>query len=185
MDDESLKWRMTEEQKLLSTAVFDVIKQKETAQGGLSGDYIALEAPDCVVVIPEYEGSFVLVRQWRHGASKLTAEFPGGVIGRGEAPETAAYRELFEETGFKAGRLTELSCVSPNPALFRSRFYVFLAEELIPTGKLHPDSDELIACELRSVEEVIASFGNEELCHAFMGTSLALYMRHRHYGPTR
>lgn len=179
MEDEKLIWNKVSEEKLLHTPVFDVIKQREEAPGGISGEYISLEAPDCVVVIPEYEGLFVLVRQWRHGASKLTTEFPGGVVGKDEDPAEAAYRELYEETGFKAGKLTELGRVSPNPALFRSCFRVFLAEELEPTGETHPDADELISVELRPADEVIRDFGSEDLSHAFMGAALAFYLRHK------
>ena len=176
-DDERLKWRKTGERELLKTRVFSVISQREEAANGISGDYIALEAPDCVVIIPEYEGNFVLVRQFRHGAAKLTTEFPGGVVDAGEDPETAARRELYEETGYRAGKLTYLGECSPNPALFRSRFYCYLAEELEPTGEQHLDRDELISIELRSVKEVIDGFGSEEFSHAFMGAALSFYMR--------
>ena len=179
MTDEELKWNIESSEELLETPVFNVLKQHETAAGGLSGDYIALESPECVVIIPEYGENFVLVRQWRHGKGALTTEFPGGVIAFGEDPSEAAYRELLEETGFKAGRLTCLGRVNPNPALFRSRFYVFLARELEPTGQTHPDSDELIAVQLRPMDEVIASFGSEEFSHAFMGTALAFYLRQK------
>lgn len=179
MNDEELKWRILWEKKLLHTAVFDVMNQHEAAADGLEGDYISLEAPDCVVVIPETEGRFVLVRQWRHGVSGLTSEFPGGVIGRGEDPAEAAYRELLEETGWRAGKLTRLGQVNPNPALFRSRFFVFLAQELEFTGETHPDADEFISTELHPVEEVISGFGSPELSHAFMGAALAFYMRYR------
>ena len=177
MTDEQRKWNITGSKELLKTPVFKVLSQHEEAANGIEGDYICLDAPECVVMIPEYEGNFVLVRQWRHGASKLTTEFPGGVIGKGEPPEAAAYRELYEETGFKAGKLTLLGSVNPNPALFLSRFYVFLAQELTPTGELHPDSDELISVELRPIDEVVASYGSDDFCHAFMGTALAFYLR--------
>ena len=179
MSDDELKWSITNTELLLETPVFRVHRQHERAEAGIEGDYIALESPECVVMIPEYEGNFVLVRQWRHGKAALTTEFPGGVIGSGEEPAEAAYRELYEETGFKAGRLTQLGQVNPNPALFRSRFYVFLAEELTPTGETHPDRDELISVELRPKDEVIASFGSEEFSHAFMGTALAFYLRNK------
>ena len=177
MTDEQLKWQLKGSMELLKTPVFTVKSLHEEAAGGVEGDYIRLDAPECVVMIPEYGGDFVLVRQWRHGAARLTTEFPGGVIGKGEAPEAAAYRELYEETGFKAGRLKLLGSVNPNPALFLSRFYVFLATELTPTGVLHPDSDELISVETRPIGEVLASYGSEEFCHAFMGTALAFYLR--------
>ena len=178
MTDEELKWITTEREELLKTPVFTVMRQREEA-GELCGNYIALDAPECVVMIPEYGDEFVLVRQWRHGKNALTTEFPGGVIGKGEAPEAAAYRELLEETGFKAGRLTPLGSVNPNPALFNSRFYVFLAQELEPTGQTHPDRDELITVLTRPIEEVVAAYGSEEYSHAFMGTALAFYLRQK------
>lgn len=178
MENELLKWKTTASRELLRTPVFNVELQNEVSATGITGAYYALRGPDCVVMLPVYRGSFVLVRQWRHGADMLTTEFPGGVINRGETPEAAASRELLEETGFKAGRLTLLGSCNPNPALFKSRFYCFLAEELTPTGKLSPDDDEVLDCLLRPVDEVISAFGSGEFTHAFMGTALAMYMRH-------
>lgn len=184
MNDDALKWRILGERLLLRTRVFDVTgRREEAAEGGIGGEYISLKSPDCVVIMPEYEGDFVLVRQWRHGAGRLTTEFPGGVIDRGEDPETAARRELLEETGFAAGKMTLLGSCSPNPALFSARFYCFLAEELTPTGQQHLDSDELVEVLRMPVGEVVASCGSEDFCHAFMGTALAFYMRHRGYAP--
>ena len=182
MDGEKLKWETRDVRLLLRTPVFSVMGQHERAANGIEGDYIALEAPDCVVVIAEADDSFVLVRQFRHGAACLTAEFPGGVIDRGEAPETAARRELEEETGCRAGKLTYLGCCSPNPALFRSVIHFFLAEELESTGVQHLDRDELIEIVRTPKAEVISSFGRGEELHAFMGTALLFYLRHRSGG---
>ncbi|MCR5808974.1 MAG: NUDIX hydrolase [Clostridiales bacterium] len=174
-----LEWSCEGERMLLKTRVFDVLERRETSSGGVSGDYIALKAPDCVVVVPEYEGRFVLVSQWRHGMGAVTTEFPGGVIDRGEEPEASAYRELLEETGYRAGKLTLLGVCSPNPALFTSRLYFYLAEELSPTGETHPDADEVISVSEVPVNEVIASFGEGRFAHAFTGAALAFYLRHR------
>ena len=180
MTDEELKWSVRSEKELLKTPVFSVYSRYEEAANGLCGEYIAIKSPECVVMLPEYEGNFVMVRQWRHGKAALTTEFPGGVIGKGETPAEAAYRELYEETGYKAGKLTCLGSVNPNPALFESRFYVFLAQELEPTGETHPDRDELISVELHPIGDVIDSFGDTDHSHAFMGTALAFYLRNKH-----
>lgn len=179
LDDNGLKWEKGDSRELLRTRVFTVLGQTETSPAGYTGEYIALDAPDCVVVIPETEGSFVTVRQWRHGAGALTSEFPGGVIDGGESPSEAAYRELLEETGFRAGKLTLLGVSSPNPALFRSRLYFFLAEELEATGVTHPDPDELISVRTVKKEEFFSAFGGGEVSHAFTGTALLLYLRYR------
>ena len=183
MKDEELKWQTTETRLALHTRVFDVLYRNEASPAGFSGEYVALKGPECVVIIPEHGGNFVLVRQWRHGAQRLTTEFPGGVIDPGEEPEEAARRELFEETGYIAGRMTLLGSCSPNPALFESRIHCFLAQELTPTGSQKLDEDELVRVLERPVGEVIAAFGDEDHCHAFMGTALAFYLRSRLGAP--
>ncbi len=178
MKDEQLKWTTTGRKHLLHTPVFDVNEQHEISATGIAGDYVAMDAPDWVMVIPEYQGNFITVRQWRHAAGALSVEFPGGVADAGEDPAESAARELFEETGFKAGRLIHLGTVNPNPALFRNRYHVYLAEDLQPTGEQKLDDDELLTCELKPIDEVIASFGSEEYGHALMGTALMFYLRH-------
>lgn len=179
MTEKDLCWETQSKRRLLHTPVFDVLEQHETTAAGLEGDYIAMEAPDWVMVVPEYRGSFVLVRQWRHAAEKLSLEFPGGIADGGEEPSLAARRELLEETGFRAGKLTHLGSVSPNPALFRNTYHVYLAEELEPTGEQQLDDDELLTYEMMPVGEVIDRFGSGEFHHALMGTALMLYLRHR------
>lgn len=177
MNDENLKWTILETKTLLRTPVFDVVAQEEQAQAGPSGTYIAMNAPDWVMVIPVLGEDFLLVKQWRHAARQLTVEFPGGVRDGDEDPAQTAGRELLEETGFRAGKLTRLGSCSPNPALFANTFHCYLAQELIPTGAQHLDADELLRYERRPIREVIAAFGSPEFSHGLMGTALAFYLR--------
>lgn len=176
---ESLKWKTTENKVILHTPVYDVYSQQETAANGLEGTYVAIDAPDWVVVVAVHDGKFILVRQWRHGEDKVTLEFPGGVADPGEEAVHTALRELEEETGYRAGKITCLGRVSSNPALFKNHFSVFLAEDLVQTGEQHLDEDELLRYEEHPIEEIIARFGDEELTHAYMGTALMMYLRHK------
>ena len=91
---------------------------------------------------------------------------------------SAAIRELEEETGYRAGKMTCLGRVSSNTALFKNHFSVFLAEDLVQTGEQHLDGDELLRYEEMPVEEVIRRYGDQEFTHAYMGTALAFYFRH-------
>lgn len=177
--DDKLIWKTTEKRKLLHTPVYDVIAQKEVSATGLQGEYVAIKAPDWVVIVAVHEGNFVLVRQWRHGEDRLTLEFPGGIADEGENPARTAARELEEETGYRAGKLTLLGRVSANPALFKNHFSVYLAEELFQTGEQHLDEDELLNWTELPISEVIENYGNEYLTHAYMGTALAFYLRYR------
>lgn len=175
MKDEALIWQVLERRTLLHTPVFDVLEQREEAAAGPRGNYVAVEAPDWVMVIPVLGEEFVMVRQWRHAAQCLTVEFPGGVRDGDEDPADTAARELLEETGFRAGKLTPLGTCSPNPALFRNTFHCYLAEELTATGVQHLDADELLRYELHPVSEVLGSFGSPLYTHGLMGAALAFY----------
>ncbi len=53
-------------------------------------------------IVPDDE--LILVRQFRPPAGRPVIEFPAGLVEPGEAIETAAERELYEETGFR-GRI--------------------------------------------------------------------------------
>lgn len=183
MNDELLKWKTVSSRLLLHTPVFDVSEQDEVSATGIEGKYVAVSAVDWVVVVPVYRDCFVMVRQWRHAADRLTTEFPGGVMNAGEDPVETARRELLEETGFRAGKMTLLGSCSPNPALFKNRFYCFLAEDMEPTGSQELDGDELLEYELVPIEKVTAEFGSDDMTHAFMGTALAFWFRHIGFVP--
>jgi 8-oxo-dGTP pyrophosphatase MutT (NUDIX family) len=54
----------------------------------------------------------LIVEQFRPPMGQLTAEFPAGLIDKDESPETAALRELLEETGYVGERCTIIPQVS-------------------------------------------------------------------------
>lgn len=175
--DEKLIWKTTDTHPLLHTPVFDVQAQKEISGTGIEGDYVAIKAPDWVVIVAVHGENFILVRQWRHGEDRITLEFPGGVAEEGESLEETASRELWEETGYRAGKITCLGRVSANPALFKNHFSVFLAEDLVQTGAQHLDADEVLNYTEMPIRDVIEHYGNEELTHAYMGTALTFYFK--------
>jgi len=177
-DDKKLIWTEGESKTLLKTVVFEVTSKHNQAQNGVTGDYIVLNAPDWVIVIPSKDDKFLMVKQFRHGENALSVEFPGGVIDAGEAPEVAARRELEEETGHKAGKLTNLGCVNPNPALFSNKVHVFLAEDMEATGHQHLDHDEFINYIELPKSEVLQGMGTEQFPHGLMSTALCFYLKH-------
>ena len=183
-DDEKLKWASGQKKLLLKTAVFDVTSSTNThknGEGTVQGDYIVLDAPDWVLVIPELDDKatgqkdFFMVKQWRHGSKCLSVEFPGGVIDKGEDPEQAARRELLEETGCRAGKLTKLGQVNPNPALFSNHVHFFLAQNLECSNQQSLDDDEFVNVIKVPVEKIKKDMGTEQFPHALMSTAMMFY----------
>lgn len=178
-DDEKLKWKTGEEKLLLNTCVFDIVSSHNVneAGGGVEGDYITVNAKDWVVVIPEFNDSFLLVKQWRHGEKALSIEFPGGVIDPGEEPEQAALRELTEETGFVPGKIVKIGEANPNPALFSNKVHFYLAQDLKKEKNQDLDDDEFINCIEVAKNDVLDLIGTMQFPHALMGTALASYIK--------
>ncbi|MBO6219151.1 MAG: NUDIX hydrolase [Treponema sp.] len=175
MKEKKLEWTETEKHELLKTIVLSVNEVTSSGPDGIKGKYIVMDAPDWVIVVPETDGKFITVKQWRHGNRSLSIEFPGGVINSGEKPEDAAKREMEEETGYKVGKLTYLGAANPNPAIMSNKVHFFAAEELICTGIQHLDKDEFVEYAQVPVEEVYEKIGSEEYPHALMMSALLKY----------
>jgi len=76
----------------------------------------AIEPAPGASVILVGERAVLMVRRAR-GPFAGAWSFPGGRLEPGEAPEAAARRELFEETGLAAGPLVPLGRFAPVPGL--------------------------------------------------------------------
>jgi ADP-ribose diphosphatase len=97
------------------------------------------------VVAVDDAGCVVLIRQFRHAAGGYIWEVPAGVLDRpGEAPEACAARELLEETGVRAGRLTPLAAIFTTPGFTDERIHLVLAQDL-SQEQAAPGHDEVIA----------------------------------------
>ena len=90
-----------------------------------------------VVILAEHEGKVILVEQFRVPLGRNCLELPAGLIGdeeEGEAVESAAIRELEEETGYRAARMTDLGFFYSSPGMVSEGFALLRAEGLTRTG---------------------------------------------------
>ena len=76
------------------------------------------------------EGDIVLIRQFRYPAKGVLIEIPAGVIADGEDSRDCARRELEEEIGYRAGKLTLLGKIHTSPGVCSETINLYLAEEL-------------------------------------------------------
>ena len=169
MNDEELMWREIEEVDRSSGPLFDMVTVKSISHDGAEGRFIKLIPPDWVTVIPVLpDGRFLMVRQYRHGSATLSDEFPAGVIDRGEEPAEAARRELEEETGYVAEKITPIGDINPNPAFMSNTSYTFLAEGLEKISDQQLDEHERISFFSLSEEEINEQMGRDNMKSAIM-----------------
>ena len=89
------------------------------------------------VILAVDEGDVILVEQYRVPLGRNCLELPAGLIGdesEGEAVESAAIRELEEETGYRAARMTDLGFYHSSPGMVSEGFTLLRAEGLTRTG---------------------------------------------------
>ncbi|HCT0717412.1 TPA: NUDIX hydrolase, partial [Staphylococcus pseudintermedius] len=95
----------------------------------------------------------ILVKQYRKALEQELLEIPAGKLEPGEDRESAAMRELEEETGYKAKKLTLIGEVYGTPGFSNEKISVYFADNLVE-GKVNLDEDEFVEKVLYSLDDV-------------------------------
>jgi len=91
----------------------------------------------CVGILPvTADGEIVLVEQFRIPVGANVIEIPAGIVGDeeehcDESLEESAARELLEETGYRAGKITRLIDTPTSAGMTSEIIHLFLATELV------------------------------------------------------
>jgi ADP-ribose diphosphatase len=96
----------------------------------------------CIVARPT-PNDVLLIRQYRHATGKELLELPAGTLNPGEDPRNCAFRELEEETGYRAGKMIERARFFTTPGFTTEFMYLYEAGELVKTHT-NFDDDEVI-----------------------------------------
>lgn len=184
--DEKLVWKETDRKfdkdyRIFKTWLID--RELDDGRGQKKqGKFVMVDSPDwinVIAVVKNNEGKdcFIMVRQFRHGTGDISLEFPAGLVDPGEEPEHAAFRELREETGYKADKMTLIGVASPNCAFMNNTNYTFFAEGLEKIYQQDLDDDEAIDVVLVPVEEAASGFGHGEMMNAICILSHYWYLK--------
>jgi len=101
-----------------------------------------------VVVVAIDRGALLLVEQFRYAQNAVVLTLPGGLVDAQDAVDggnpfaDAAARELIEETGFGAERLTLLGAGPASPGMTTEHIRFYRADNLRRIGRALGDGDE-------------------------------------------
>jgi len=139
-----------------------------TQRGAALDPFYLLDYPDWVHVAAfDDEDRLLLVRQYRHGARQISLELPGGVMDPHEGdPLVTGARELLEETGYVARKLTHLARLSPNPATHTNSVHILLAEGATRQRAQNLDASEDIVVEPTPWREAAEMAIRGEMIHS-------------------
>lgn len=111
--------------------------------------------PGAVAVIPiTKEGKIVLVEQYRKPLERTIVEIPAGKIEPNEDPVYTALRELEEETGYTAEKLTYVTSFYTSPGFADEIIHLYFTNCLSPLNeRVVGDEDEFIEIIELTLEE--------------------------------
>ncbi len=176
-------WQVLSSKKDRSYRVFSLRTDLAVSpRTGKEHHFFILESSPWVNVIPlTPQNEVVLVRQYRHGTQNVTLEIPGGLVESSDSPESAARRELMEETGYECEEIISLGVVHPNPAIQNNACYTYLAKNVHPFGEQKQDDKEDIEVVLKPLGEIRGLIQKGVISHALV--LAAFYRYFMEYAP--
>ena len=131
-------------EKIFSGRLIDLYFDHIELPNGKSSTREWIKHPGAVCIVPILpDGNLCLIRQYRYGPRAEFIEIPAGKLDVGEDPLVCAKRELEEEIGYIAGKLTFLTNIHPAIGFSNEKMWVYLAEDLI-LSKQNLDQDEFL-----------------------------------------
>ena len=139
---------MPVESTIYAARKFKLVRHPHTLRDGTPHDYEVIRHPGAAVVLPLLaDGRVVMIRNRRVAIGETLLELPAGTLDLPEPPLTCAHRELTEETGYRAAKMTPLVWFYSSPGFCDEKLYAFVASELTP-GPPQPEASEDLETEI-------------------------------------
>lgn len=169
--------QLVEQRRIFDGKVVNLRVDTVRMPDGRTATREVVEHVRAVAIVPvAADGRILLVRQWRLPAGAALLEVPAGSTDHGEEPEPAVQRELQEEVGYRAGRLTHLGGFWVAPGYCTEYIHLYLAEELVES-RLAGDEDENIEVVPVTLDQALAMIERGEIEDAKSQVGLLRYAR--------
>ena len=147
-------WRTLSTRAIYANPWIRVREDSAELPDGRTTIYGVIQAKPAVGVLPFLDAdTVVLVGQYRYVARGFYWEMPTGAVEPGEAEEAAVRRELAEEAGYEAERLTRLGAFHTSKSVMDETAVVYMADGLRPA---HHRADPTEFIEVRTLPFVHA-----------------------------
>ena len=160
MSKESFKAPQVTECKVVAKSRLFRIEQMDiTFANGEKVEYERLKGSSrggVLVVALKDENTLYMVREYSAGVERYELMFPKGRIETDEPVEDAANRELQEEIGFAARKLTHIKSMTLAPGYISHQTHIVLAEDLYPARLMgdEPEPPEVVLWGLDKIDEL-------------------------------
>jgi ADP-ribose pyrophosphatase len=150
-----MPFELLKSEVLMKGRAFTIRRDTMKTPDGRETKFDIVEHGGSVILIPiDNEGNILFVKQYRHAAGIEMLELPAGTRDGDEPFEVCAAREIREETGMQAGKLTQIGSFYLAPGYSTEYMGVFLAEDL-SENPLEADEDEFLSVEKIRAHEAI------------------------------
>ena len=139
-----LKETQLSTEQIYKGTLLDVRRDEITLPNGKTSAREYIKHPGAACIIPVLpEGNIALIKQYRYPVQSEMIELPAGKLDPGEKPEVCAKRELEEEIGYSAGKLTFVCNIHPAIGFASEKMWIYLAKDLVKTVE-NTDHDEFL-----------------------------------------
>lgn len=156
MDDQNLREIPFASEKIYDGKILHVERWQVTCPDGQTAPREIVLHNGAAAVVPVFDdGTTILVRQHRVAIDRVTLEIPAGKLdGPDEDPLDCAVRELGEETGLTAEKMTLLTSLFTTPGFCTEKIAIYLATGL-SQGSMHLDDDEFLGLVRMPLEDAV------------------------------
>ncbi len=143
-----------------------------------------VEHPGSAAILPLVDDDHIcLIRSRRLTVGETLLEIPAGTREPNENPLETAYRELTEETGYRAERIEELLSYYASPGILSERMYVYVAQGItpgLPAREANEDIENLVV----SWDEALAMIDRGEIHDGKTIVAILMYEWRRRKGAS-
>jgi ADP-ribose pyrophosphatase len=174
-----MNFEVTKSDIVFRGRVFDLqVDEIKYTSGNEGIREVALHHGGAVVVPVTPTGKIVMVNQYRYPLKKQLLELPAGKLFVGEDPRLCAIRELEEETGYVAGKVSKLTAIATTPGFCTEILHIYLAEDLTPGPHNREEGEYGMETVELTLEEIEQKILTQEIYDAKTLSGILLYKLH-------